>query len=99
MWKCIFLPSATINNDSDDNLLKYNSALIFVQDHAINDGVGTVLMMKNFMFILNQLLAGKKMETDLSPPVLPLEYFLNQKFPMNIMKKSFDNIFSNPILF
>lgn len=88
LWKCIFLPNATINNDSDENLLKYNSALIFFQDHAINDGVGTVLMMKNFMFILNQLLAGKKMETDLSPPVLPLEYFLNQKFPMNIMKKS-----------
>ena len=87
LWKCIFLPNATIKNDSDENLLKYNSALIFVQDHAINDGVGTVFMMKNFMFILNQLLAGKKLETNISPPVLPLEYFLNQKFPMNVIKK------------
>ena len=60
LWKCIFLPNASINNNGAENLLKYNCALIFVQDHAINDGVGTVQMMKDFLFILNQLLAGKK---------------------------------------
>ena len=87
LWKCIFLPNAKINNDTEEDLLRYNCVVIFVQDHSMNDGVGTVEMMKNFMFILNQLLSENEVVTNLSPPQLPYEYFLYQKYPLSSFKK------------
>ena len=77
LWKCIFLPNAAMNNDLTEDLLQHNCVVIFVQDHAINDGIGSVEMIKQFMSILNRLLDNRKVETSLSPPVLPTEYFLN----------------------
>ena len=78
-----------MNNDLTEDLLEYNCVVIFVQDHAINDGIGSVEMIKQFMSILNRLLDNKKVETPLSPPVLPTEYFLNQKRPMTAFQKCF----------
>ena len=83
LWKCIFLPNAIMNNDTEEDLSHYNCVVIFIQDHSINDGVGTVEMMKNFMFVLNQLLSENEVVTNLSPPELPLEYFLHQKYPIS----------------
>ena len=88
LWKCIFLPNAAMNNDLIEDLLQHNCVVIFVQDHAINDGIGSVEMTKQFMSILNRLLDNKKVETPVSPPVLPTEYFLNQKHPMTAFQKS-----------
>ena len=87
LWKCIFLPNATMNNDSEKNLSKYNCVVIFVQDHAINDGVGTMEMIKSFMIIVNQLLNKKAVDTKLSLPVLPQEYFLNKRYPISAFQK------------
>ena len=89
LWKCIFLPNAAMNNDLTEDLLEYNCVVIFVQDHAINDGIGSVEMIKQFMSILNRLLDNRKVERSLSPPVLPTEYFLNQKHPMTAFQKCF----------
>ena len=88
LWKCIFLPNAAMNNDLIEDILQHNCVVIFVQDHAINDRIGSVEMIKQFMSILNRLLDNKKVETPVSPPVLPTEYFLNQKHPMTAFQKS-----------
>ena len=56
LWKCIFLPNTAMNNDLTEDLLQHNCVVIFVQDHAINDGIGSVEMIKQFMSILNRLL-------------------------------------------
>ena len=47
LWKCVFLPNATMNNTLTEDLLQYNCVVIFIQDHVINDGTGTVQMTKN----------------------------------------------------
>ena len=87
LWKCIFLPNAKMSNDTEEDLSRYNCIVIFVQDHSINDGVGTVEMMKNFMFVLNQLLSENEVITNLSPPQLPVEYFLHQKYPLSSFQR------------
>ena len=84
-----------MNNDLTEDLLEYNCVVIFVQDHAINDGIGSVEMIKQFMSILNRLLDNRKVETSLSPPVLPTEYFLNQKHPMTAFQKCFKIFVTN----
>ena len=87
LWKCIFLPNATMNDDLTEDLLEYNCVVIFIQDHAINDGIGSVEMIKQFMSIINRLLDNKKIVTTLSPPILPTEYFLNKKHPITSFQK------------
>ena len=87
LWKCIFLPNATMNNTLTENLSQHNCVVIFIQDHVINDGTGLVQMTKKFMSILNQLLDEKEVDIPLSPPALPMEYFLNQKYPMSGLQK------------
>ena len=44
-------------------------------------------MMKNFMIILNQLLCNNVVSSILSTPELPLEYFLDQKYPKTPSQK------------
>ena len=87
LWKCIFLPSATINHNLAEDLMQHNCVVIFIQDHVINDGIGSVEMTKTFMFILNQLLDEKNLDIPLSPPVLPLDYFLNHRYQMSAFQK------------
>ena len=87
LWKCIFLPNSTMNNDLTEDLLQYNCVVIFVQDHAICDGICSVEVIKQFMSILNRFLDNKNLVTTPSPPVLPTEYFLNKKYPMTAFQK------------
>ena len=77
LWKCIFLPNATINDNLGENPLQHNCVVIFIQDHSINDGIGSVEMMQTFMLILNELLDENEVDTHLSPPVLPMDYSLD----------------------
>ena len=50
-------------------------------------GIGSVEMTKTFMLILNQLLEGKRVDIQVSPPVLPLDYFLNKRYQMSAFQK------------
>ena len=45
LWKCIFMPNATINDNLGENPLQHNYVVIFIQDHCINDGIGSIEMM------------------------------------------------------
>ena len=87
LWKCIFLPNATINDNLGGNPLQHNCVVIFIQDHSINDGIGSIEMMQTFMRILNELLDENEVDTHLSPPVLPLDYSLDLMDQMSALKK------------
>ncbi len=77
------------NSEADDELenteFAHNSVVVFVQDHAINDGVGTVTLNKDFIFILNELLNGREIDAARPPPMPPQEYYINKNKRANIM--------------
>ena len=88
LWKCIFLPNASICHNNAQDLQNYSCVIIFVLDHAITDGRGTVQILNDFITILDQNLLGKALNTEFSPPIQPLEYFLEKSYPLSFMQRT-----------
>ena len=86
LWKCIFLPNASISHSK--HIQNYSCVIIFLLDHAITDGLGTVQLLKDFITILDQTLLGKALNIEFSQPIQPLDYFLEKSYPLSFMQRT-----------